>query len=93
MCFDFGSHFQKFYLMIPFSIRMAVGMGEKHKGNRGHHSPHREVVVQPHKLYLMAPNCRQLRPEEKSAASTFHSIHSRLILWPKFDVFYVFAIS
>ena len=74
MCFDFGSHFQKFYLMIPFSIRMAAGMREKHKGNRGRHSPHGEVVVEPHQLHLMAPNCIELWLKENRVHTNSESV-------------------
>ena len=67
-------------------------MREKHKGNRGRHSPHGEVVVEPHQLHLMAPNCIELWLKENSAASTFDSF-TRLILLPKLLMCFMFLQS
>lgn len=94
MCFDLRRHFQKFYLMIAFSIRMAVVKTEKHKGNLRSLPPHKEVVVGPQKLYLMTPQLhRTATKREKCCFHPSFDPSARLILLPKQLMCFMFLQS
>ena len=93
MCFDFGSHFQKFYLMIPFSVRMPVRMRHTQRKPRSLQPSPRSCGRTP-STALNGPQLhRTVTKREKCCFHLSFDSFTRLILLPKLLMCFMFLQS